>query len=78
MRVLCKEQVFEVCPEGHISSRRCSQAKQPCPVCVELQELREREKLELKRKVGKEYGFVFWSSCSFKCLCVVTRETTDF
>ncbi|KAF5840889.1 P-loop containing nucleoside triphosphate hydrolase protein [Dunaliella salina] len=49
-RVLCKEPVFELCPEGHIYSRRCSQFKQPCPVCLELQVLRDCEKEELGRK----------------------------
>lgn len=55
-RVRCQELVHDVCSQGHITSRRCSSARGPCHICVQLQNLREKESKALAAKVGHRRG----------------------
>jgi len=78
-RVLCQELVYDVCKEGHITSRVCSRAKEACSTCIQLQELRTKMDAELAANVSRVaagsvcdcvYVCVFIFMCVCMCVCL--------
>lgn len=82
-RVRCEEPVYDLCSEGHLTTRLCSDTKTTCSTCVEIRLLQERERKEQQRLVRMLVvcGWAaLWGRCS-NCVGrrkLMTELTTVF
>lgn len=58
-QVVCQEQVYEFCGQGHVTVRKCSDRARECPTCVAIREKQQQTKRELEQLVGGKG----WAAC---------------
>jgi hypothetical protein len=51
-RVKCEELVFDLCSEGHLTTRLCSDTKSVCSTCDDIRRLQEKERKEQQKLVS--------------------------
>lgn len=42
LRVFCDEPVYDLCSEGHLTTRLCSSSKSVCSTCIEIRQMEEK------------------------------------